>query len=205
MVETKQTRDVIPAVTCTLIVLITCSLHDSEAKLSSLGWPGSNACHMVLYGHHCNAVPQQHGNICLTLSGGQVTISGAVSFQLETEPSAGTPVFTLTFTSTGGPATTVSWTRDSNAVTANNDHIITSRVTDRVEATYVHALRVTGRQEGSYRCSVSNSRTSPAAVTTLQIAGKEPEISSDLSCIAPFLFLVIAELSIHYFTFSMFN
>ena len=160
---------------------------------------------MVFYSHCCNAIPHQHSNICLTLSGGQVTISGAVNFQLETEPSASTPEFTLTCISTGGPATTVSWTRDSNAVTANNDHIISSRVTDTVAATYVHALRVTGRLVGSYECSVSNSRTSPAAVTTLQVEGKEPEISCDLSCIAPFCLLVIAELSIHYFTLTWFH
>ena len=84
----------------------------------------------------------------------------------------------------------------------DKNHIISSRVTDTVAATYVHTLRVTGRRVGSYSCSVSNSRTSPPAATTLQIAGKEPEISCDFSCIGPFRLLVIAELSIHYFTLT---
>jgi len=147
----------------------------------NLGVASKHFCHLVIYSDQCSQIP------CLTstLSGGQVMISGAINFQLDTEPNTDPPVFTLTCTSTGGPATTVSWTRDSNAVTANNDHIITSRVTDTETAFYVHTLRVTGRQEGSYSCSVSNSRTSPAAVSTLQVAGKESEISHDLSCIVP--------------------
>ena len=108
-----------------------------------------------------------------------VTISGGINFQFDIQPIIDPPVFTLTCTSTGGPATTVFWTRDSDTVTANNGHIITSRVTNTETATYVHTLRVTGRQVGSYRCSVSNSRTSPAAATTLPVAGKELKISRD--------------------------
>ena len=104
-------------------------------------------------------------------------ISGAINFQLDTEPDTDPPVFTLTCTSTGGPATTVSWTRGSDTLISNRDHTITSRVTETETATYVHTLRVTGSREGSYACSVSNSRTSPAAVSTLAVAGKEPEIS----------------------------
>ena len=104
-------------------------------------------------------------------------ISGAINFQLDTEPGTDPLVFTLTCTSTGGPATTVSWTRGSDTLISNRDHTITTRVTETETATYVHKLTVTGSQEGSYACSVSNSRTSPAAVSTLAVAGKEPEIS----------------------------
>ena len=103
-------------------------------------------------------------------------VSGGINFQLDTEPNIDPPVFTLTYTSTGGPATTVSWTRDNNTVTANSNRIITSQVTDTVAATYVHTLRVTGRQVGPYKCFVSNSRTPLAAATTLQVTGKEPKI-----------------------------
>ena len=101
-------------------------------------------------------------------------ISGTINFQLDTEPNIAPPVFTLTCTSTGGPATTVAWI---GALTSNPDHTISSRVTETETAVYVHTLRVTGRQEGSYSCSVSNSRTSPAPVSTLQVAGKETGIS----------------------------
>jgi len=146
----------------------------------NLGVASKQFCHLVI--DQCNLIPC----LAFTLSGGQIRISGAINFQLDTEPNTDRPVFTLTCTSTGGPATTVSWTRDSNAVTANDDQIIiTSWVTDAVGAIYVHTLRVTGRQEGSYSCSVSNSRTSPAAISTLQIAGKEPGISNESSCIVP--------------------
>ena len=145
----------------------------------NLGVASKQFCHLVI--DQCIHIPC----LAFTLSDGQVMISGAINFQLDTEPNTDPPVFTLTCTSTGGPATTVSWTRDSNAVTANDDHIITSRVTDAVGAIYVHTLRVTGRRVGSYSCSVSNSRTSPAAISTLQIAGKEPGISIESSCIVP--------------------
>ena len=104
-------------------------------------------------------------------------ISGAINFQLDTEPNTDHPVFTLTCTSTGGPATNVSWTRGDDTL------ISSSRVTDTETATYVHTVRVTGRQEGLYSCSVSNSRTSPAAISTLQVTGKESEISHYSSCI----------------------
>jgi len=110
-----------------------------------------------------------------SLSGGEVTISGGIHFQLDTELNSDSPVFTLTCTSTGGPATTVSWTRGNDTL---SDVYDTSRVTDTVTATYVHTLRVTGRQEGSYSCSVSNNRTSPAATSTLAVRCK---ISHDFS------------------------
>ena len=66
------------------------------------------------------------------------------------------PQFTLTCISTGGPATTVTWTRDSaiamgDAVTAFND-VATAR--------YTHTLTVTGRLGGDYQCNVSNVKPS---------------------------------------------
>ena len=83
----------------------------------------------------------------------------------------------LTCTSTGGPATTVAWTRGDDTLISNLDYTISSQVTETETAVYVHTLRVTGRQEGSYSCSVSNSRTSPAHVSTLQVAGRKTGIS----------------------------
>ena len=66
------------------------------------------------------------------------------------------PQFTLTCISTGGPATTVTWTRDS--ATAMGDAVT---VLDNVEtATYTHILTVTGRLGGDYQCNVSNSKSS---------------------------------------------
>ena len=83
------------------------------------------------------------------------------------------PQFTLTCISIGGPATTVTWTRDF--VTATGDEMTTemlkdgktySQMTvldDGETAQYTHTLNVTGRLAGIYKCNVSNSKPSSAA------------------------------------------
>ena len=85
----------------------------------------------------------------------------SVQFQLTSELNATTPTFTLTCTSTGGPATTVTWTVNNRIVTEDSAHHITSQIlTDPETATYNHTLAVTGRLLGEYECTVSNIRTS---------------------------------------------
>ena len=66
--------------------------------------------------------------------------------------------FTLTCTSTGGPATSVTWTRDGINVTYDSDHVLTRTVEDTINARYSNTLTVTGVKGGSYRCIVSNVR-----------------------------------------------
>ena len=73
------------------------------------------------------------------------------------------PTFTLTCTSTGGPATTASWTVNSSVVTEDSTHIITSQITNATTATYNNTLTVTGRLVGEYECTVSNSETSSSS------------------------------------------
>ena len=86
---------------------------------------------------------------------GDVTIPGGMT--VDSDLIGASPQFTLTCISTGGPATTVTWTRDSEVVMG-------STVLDNAEtATYTHTLTVTGRTEGFYRCNVSNSKPSSAA------------------------------------------
>ena len=102
---------------------------------------------------------------------GQVTIPGEITFWLDTDPATDPPVFTLTCTSTGGPATTVSWRRDGTMLSDDSTYSITSQVTDTETATYTHTLTVTGRLEGEYQCSVSNTRA--LSSRSLAIAGKE--------------------------------
>ena len=104
---------------------------------------------------------------------GQVTIPGEITFQLDTDPATDPPVFTLTCTSTGGPATTVSWRRDGTMLSDDSTYSITSQVTDTETATYTHTLRVTGRLVGEYQCSVSNIRTPSGSSRSLTVAGKE--------------------------------
>ena len=66
------------------------------------------------------------------------------------------PQFTLTCISTDGPATTVTWTRDSVAVTIGTETVLN----DQVEARYTHTLTVTERLPGIYRCTVTNKKPS---------------------------------------------
>ena len=88
----------------------------------------------------------------------------SMQFQLISELNATTPTFTLTCTSTGGPATTVSWTVNNHTVTEDGDHHIASQVmTDAETATYIHTLKVTGRLVGVYECNVSNNKPSSSS------------------------------------------
>ena len=111
---------------------------------------------------------------------GQVTIPGDITFQLDTDPATDPPVFTLTCTSTGGPATTVSWSRDGVVLADNSNYNITSQILfNAVTATYSHTLRVTGRLVGEYQCRVSNIRTPSGSRRTLTV-GKVPQIQHGL-------------------------
>jgi len=82
-------------------------------------------------------------------------IQGDIQFQLTSEVDAATPEFTLICTSTGGPATTVSWQRDGVVVSGG-----TTELTDPATATYTSTLTVTGRKTGSYNCVVKNDKSS---------------------------------------------
>ena len=103
---------------------------------------------------------------------GVVEITGLLQFSLQTTPPADPPVFTLTCVSTGGPATTVTWTRDGAIVSNDANHVFTKTVTDQPTATYHNTLTVTGREPGSYTCSVDNARTAPPATASLTVAGE---------------------------------
>ena len=107
---------------------------------------------------------------------GQVTIQGEITFRLDTDPATDPPVFNLTCTSTGGPATTVSWSRDGVVLTENSNYNITSQILiDTVTATYIHTLRVTGKLVVEYECTVSNIRTPSGSRRTLTV-GKVSQI-----------------------------
>ena len=88
---------------------------------------------------------------------GDVTISGNMTFTEDSDLSGESPQFTLTCTSTGGPATTVTWTRDSDTVSGGM-----TVLDDPVTAQYTHTLTVTERLGGQYQCNVSNNKPSIA-------------------------------------------
>jgi len=82
-------------------------------------------------------------------------------------------VFTLTCTSTGGPATNAAWTKGSTILSS------TSQVVTNTETgTYNNTLRVAMRETGRYVCNVSNSRSS--ATADLTVVGKDQRIHVDV-------------------------
>ena len=90
--------------------------------------------------------------------GGGVRISGGVTYDPGTQ--------TLTCISTGGPATTVSWTRDSTTVITEGTETV---LNDPVTAQYTHTLTVT--RGGDYTCTVANNKPSSASAS-ITVAGK---------------------------------
>ena len=74
----------------------------------------------------------------------------------------------LTCISTGGPATTVTWTRDSTTVTQGTTETV---LNDPVTAQYTHTLTVTGTLRGNYTCTVSNSKPSSKS-SSIIVSGK---------------------------------
>ena len=84
-----------------------------------------------------------------------------------------TLVFTLICTSTGGPATSVTWMRNGEVLLNDNStYNITSQILiDAVTATYNHTLTVTGSLVGEYECNVSNNKPSSAS-RSLRVVGE---------------------------------
>ena len=87
-------------------------------------------------------------------------ISGGIDFTPNSDSSL---QFTLTCVSTGGPATTVTWTRDSITVTEGTETVLD----DNVTAQYTHTLTVSERLGGLYTCTVSNNKPSTASVNII--------------------------------------
>ena len=103
---------------------------------------------------------------------GNVTISGDITLTIDSESQ-----FTLTCISTGGPATTVTWTRDSITVTEGTE----TELDDPETAQYTHTLTVTGSLIGIYTCTVANNKPSnDSAHFTVQ--GKHPDLMNRPTC-----------------------
>ena len=97
---------------------------------------------------------------------GDITLSDTIEFTSSGEDS--TPQFTLTCISTGGPATTVTWTRDSVTITEGTETTLDNSIT----AQYTHTLTMTGRLGGLYTCSVANNKPSNDS-SSLRVKGKD--------------------------------
>ena len=88
---------------------------------------------------------------------GHLTLSGGMTFTLHNDNS-----FILTCISTGGPATTVTWTRDSTTVTQGTQTVLN----DGVTAQYTHTL--TDRTAGLYTCVIANNVSNVSAKLPVQ-------------------------------------
>ena len=98
-----------------------------------------------------------------------------MTFTLDSDLNEASLQFTLTCISTGGPATTVTWTRDSVTVTEGNETVLDNRVTSQ----YTHTLTVTGRLGGLYTCTVANNRPSDnQASEQLNVKGEKCKIKN---------------------------
>ena len=87
---------------------------------------------------------------------GNITVSGNVKMTVGSDLNGASPQFTLACISTGGPATTVTWTRDSTTVSEVTATMLENLMTSQ----YTHTLTVTGRLGGLYTCTVQNNKPS---------------------------------------------
>ena len=85
-----------------------------------------------------------------------ITIVDSITLGVGSDLSGPSPQFTLTCISTGGPATTVTWTRDSITVTEGNETVLNDPETEQ----YTHTLTARGDIEVLYTCTVANNRPS---------------------------------------------
>ena len=90
--------------------------------------------------------------VMLACSIGNIAIPKNITLTIDSDLSGANPQFTFTCISSGGPATTVTWTRDSVTVTEGNETVLDNRET----AQYTHTLTVTGRLGDVYKCTVAN-------------------------------------------------
>ena len=93
---------------------------------------------------------------CDAILSGGVMVSEIITLTVDSDLNGASPQFTLTCISTGGPATTVTWTRGSEMLTGS------TVLNDTETARYTHTLTVTGRLGGLYTCTVSNDKPSEA-------------------------------------------
>ena len=140
-----------------------CDIPTSNAENDSLVIK-NNTLYVGLYtsGGNYNHVNKRCGcslvPVCTML--GDVKISGRLKVSKDT----------LTCISDGGPATTVTWTRDNVTITQGTETVLD----DPQNGGYIHTLNVTvtGKQGGLYKCTVANNKpSSDSANITLQAYG----------------------------------
>ena len=84
----------------------------------------------------------------------------------------GEGTFVLTCISTGGPATTIYWSRNFARLATTNETVIESALAEGETGQYTHTLRVSGRQEGIYNCTVTNAVSNNSSAV-LNVKGRD--------------------------------
>ena len=97
---------------------------------------------------------------------GEITVQPAEKLTVDSGLNENNLQFTLTCISTGGPATTVTWSKDSETFGGVSESMLDNATT----AQYTHTFTVTGRLEGVYTCSVANKISNDSA--QLNVTGK---------------------------------
>ena len=116
----------------------------------------------------------------ITIHAGEILLQQNIEFQLlSLEPITDPPTFTLTCVTTGGPPTTVTWTRNNTEIDyqRNSNFTFSQTVTNFVNSTYNNTLTVTGRYPGQYSMEALNRNTemyvdSQPATCALLVKGK---------------------------------
>ena len=91
----------------------------------------------------------------------------SVTFLLESNLNDSNVKFTLSFSTVGGPATYVTWTRNNNSALLLGSTVLVNAST----AEYIHTLKVTGRIIGQYNSTAMNNKPSSVSVH-LNVIGK---------------------------------
>ena len=115
------------------------------------------------------------------------TLRAISTIQLNGEP----VVFNLTFRTTGGPATYVTWTRDGVKISSLEDSQYTpSQIVLRNGAEglytagdYSNILRVSGRLSGVYAVSVTNDRTTTPVTSNITVLGIVVKLACLWTCV----------------------
>ena len=102
--------------------------------------------------------PMNLHEVILISTLGTITISGDVMYDSDQ--------LILACISTGGPATTVSWIRDSTTVITEGNETV---LNDPVTAQYTHTLTVT--TGGEYTCTVANNKPSSTTSNSITVTG----------------------------------
>ena len=103
-----------------------------------------------------------------------------MTLSTDSSDNGGSLQLTLTCISTGGPATTVTWTRDSVTVTEGTQTVLN----DPETAQYTHTLTETGSLGVNYTCTVTNNKPSSASATYI-LQGVVHKVIYDCLCACP--------------------